>query len=178
MSCKQLYSGFNSNARVSIFLYSPFIRFNPQIVIWYNCVSSAADVWPERKKKVWRSCSSTQKWKSPCFWVGGKRSQVCCWTHWSSAHLKREKKRTAATLSRVSQAWRKDVCHTGWSGQEIIICSALEEGEPEAKSIRGNWAEDIRLFLWNLADNHWGGDEFPAWRARVWVQPRCPERTW
>lgn len=47
----------------------------------------------------------------------------------------------------VSQAWSTEVCHTGWSGQEIIIFAAPEEGEPEEKRISRDSAEGTLHFL-------------------------------
>ena len=52
---------------------------------------------------------------------------------------------TAATLSKVSQAWSQEVCHTGWSGQEISICSALEEGLHRGR--KASEETDLRTYV-------------------------------
>lgn len=115
--------------------YFSFICFTPQIMIWYNflLVQQTWRVCNQGKLQVSRSCGNTRV-KAPVYLSGclkkWRRSALI--THMFKRKGER-RKNTAATLSKVSQALSKEVCHDGWSGQEIIICSALEEGKPEGE---------------------------------------------
>lgn len=110
-------------------------------------------VWLGRSK-VSRACS-THKSESPsvCEWVlEEKCAEAQCAVH-TFKRKKNKEKNASCNSKQISQAWSQEVCHTGWSGQEIIICSALEEGKPEEKGIRRDWPEDrapSHIFLQSL----------------------------
>lgn len=104
-----------------------------------------------RKSQVSRSAAPKSERPGVFEWVLEEVKYVAAEGNDRTYIEKDKKKRRKKTAARkVSQAWSTEVCHTGWSGQEIIICAALEECEPEEKSIKRDWAEGTRVFMLKL----------------------------